>query len=440
MIKQISFIIVTLAAAGVFAYSVSLIVKNVKLLKKAYPINQHGKRLKLLLEIGLGQNKIMRLPIIGFLHALVFWGFLMILFGSAEMMIDGLFGTERILSFLGPVYDILMAMGDISAYVIGVLIIVFIFRRLFLHIKRFAGAEMTHKNHVDANFALSLILLLMVSLATMNIGYIGSVENSELLLGTYPISSIIANMINFSPEFMLHIEHASWWVHIILIFFFANYLPYSKHFHVFMSLPNVYISRLSPYTQMTNMESVTNEVKIMMDPNQAFASPPEGAEEEEIARFGMKDVEDGTWKMYLDSLTCTQCGRCTSVCPANITGKLLSPRKVVKNFRERMNEKSPGLRKDKSYDDNKSLLNDYITAEELWACTTCNACVQECPVNIDHPSIILEMRRYIFMEESAAPSLLNAMSTNIENNGAPWQYPPTDRLKWADDLTININD
>ncbi len=437
MIKQIAFIIVTLLAAAVFAYSVSIIVKNVKLLKKAYPINQHSKRFKLLLEIGLGQNKIMRLPIIGFLHALVFWGFLMILFGSAEMMIDGLLGTERILTFLGPVYDIFMAMGDISAYVIGILIIIFLFRRIFLHIKRFGGVEMTHKNHVDANFALSLILLLMVSLATMNIGYIKSTDAIE---GIYPISSIIANMLSGSHETMHIMYEASWWTHIVLIFFFANYLPYSKHFHVFMSLPNVYISRLTPYTQMTNMDSVTTEVKLMMDPNQAFAAQAEGEEEEEIARFGMKDVEDGTWKMYLDSLTCTQCGRCTSVCPANQTGKLLSPRKVVKNFRERMNEKTPGLRKDKSYDDNKSLLNDYITPEELWACTTCNACVQECPVNIDHPPIILEMRRYIFMEESAAPSLLNSMSTNIENNGAPWQYPPTDRLKWADDLSININE
>jgi Fe-S oxidoreductase len=188
---------------------------------------------------------------------------------------------------------------------------------------------------------------------------------------------------------------------------------------------------------MTNMESVTKEVKLMMDPNQAFANPAEGEENEEIARFGMKDVEDGTWKNYLDSLTCTQCGRCTAACPANQTGKKLSPRKIVKNFRERMDEKSAGLRKDINHDDSKSLLKDYITAEELWACTTCNACAQECPVNIDHPSIILEMRRFIFMEESAAPSLLNSMSTNIENNGAPWQYPPTDRLKWAEGITIN---
>ncbi len=435
MSKQIAFIIVTLIAAGIFAYSVSIIAANIKLLKKAYPVKEHGKRLKMLLKIGIGQTKIMRFPLIGFLHALVFWGFLVILFGSAEMLIDGLAGKERLLSVLGPVYDIFMAIGDIFAYIIGILIIVFLFRRLFLHIKRFSGREMNHKNHIDANFALSLILLLMISLALMNIAYVNSGEDIK---GVFPVSSALASVFNFGNNAHIVYE-ASWWTHIVLIFFFANYLPYSKHFHVFLSLPNVYLSKLTPLTQMTNMETVTKEVKIMMDPNQAFAEPAED-DNEEIERFGMKDVEDGTWKMYLDSLTCTQCGRCTSVCPANQTGKLLSPRKVVKNFRERMSEKAAGLRKDKNYDDGKSLLGDFITAEELWACTTCNACAQECPVNIDHPSIILEMRRYIFMEESAAPSLLNSMSTNIENNGAPWQYPPTDRLKWADNLSIEIKE
>jgi heterodisulfide reductase subunit C/nitrate reductase gamma subunit len=434
MNKQLIFIIITLIAAGIFFYSASIIFKNIKLLKKAYPVKDHSKRLKMLIDIGLGQTKIMRFPLIGFLHALVFWGFLVILFGSAEMLIDGLSGHERTLSIFGPIYNILMALGDIFAYIIGILIIVFLFRRLFLHIKRFSGAEMNHKNHIDANFALSLILLLMISLAMMNIAYTSFPENIK---GYYPISSFLAKLINLTPETTHTIYEASWWTHITLIFFFANYLPYSKHFHVFLSLPNVYLSRLTPLTQMTNMESVTKEVKIMMDPNQAFAAAPE-EDNEEIERFGMKDVEDGTWKMYLDSLTCTQCGRCTSVCPAKQTGKLLSPRKVVKNFRERMSEKAAGLRKDKNYNDGKSLLGDFITAEELWACTTCNACAQECPVNIDHPSIILEMRRYIFMEESAAPSLLNAMSTNIENNGAPWQYPPTDRLKWADNISMKI--
>ncbi len=434
MLKQIIFISVTLIAAGVFFYSVSIIFKNIKFLKKAYPINQHGKRIKRLFTVGFAQKKILRFPLIGLLHALVFWGFLSITFGSFEMILDGISGHDRVLKFLGPVYNFFIASGDIFAFIIFILIIVFLVRRYFMKIKRFQGIEMTHKAHKDAGFALLLILLLMVSLQLMNMAYVSL--NPENQIGVYPVSKYFATLFNgMSKEKLEIILEANWWIHIILIFFFANYLPYSKHFHVFMSLPNVYLSRLTPLTQMTNMESVTNEVKLMLDPN---APMDDNMSDAEIERFGMKDVEDGTWKNYTDSLTCTQCGRCTSVCPANITGKLLSPRKIMIDFRARMNEKSPGIRKKgKTYDDGKSLFGDYISYEEIWACTTCNACAQECPVNIDHPSLILEMRRYIFMEESKAPSLINSMSTNIENNGAPWQYPPTDRLKWAENLYIN---
>ena len=433
MTKQLIFITVVLIAAGVFTYSIRNIFLNIAFLKKAYPVKDFGKRFKMLFNIGFGQTKILRFPLIGFLHALVFWGFLAILFGSGEMLIDGLFGIERSLDFLGPLHHFFMASGDIAGLVILILIIVFLFRRFFLNIKRFSGVEMTHKAHKDASFALILILLLMVSLLGMNMGYVKlHLDESSY----YPVSKFLAQI--FLPE-NNHINHiveqTNWWAHIVLIFFFANYLPYSKHFHVFMSLPNVFFSKLTPLTEMSNMERVTDEVKLMMDPNAAFAEPP--AEEEPIERFGMKDIEDGTWKHYIDSLTCTQCGRCTSVCPANLTGKLLSPRKLLIDFRSRMNEKSPDLRKDINFTDDKSLLDNFISREEIWACTTCNACAQECPVNIDHPSIILEMRRYLFMEESAAPTALNVMSTNIENNGAPWQYPPTDRLKWADDLFIN---
>ncbi len=433
-VKQIIFIIVTLIALGVFAYSVSIIFKNIKFLKKAYPVNQHGKRIKRLFQIGFAQEKILRFPLIGFLHALVFWGFLAITFGSFEMLLDGLTGQDRILKFFGFFYDFLIATGDIFAFVIFILIIIFLIRRYFMKIKRFQGVEMTHKAHKDAGFALLLILLLMLSLQLMNMAYVSLNPNNQI--GVYPVSKYLSVLFNgISNDKLKIILEANWWIHIILIFFFANYLPYSKHFHVFMSLPNVYLSRLTPLTQMTNMESVTNEVKLMLDPN---APIDDNINDSEIERFGLKDVEDGTWKNYTDSLTCTQCGRCTSVCPANITGKLLSPRKIMIDFRARMNEKSPGIRKKgKTYNDNKSLLRDYISEEEIWACTTCNACAQECPVNIDHPSLILEMRRYIFMEESKAPSLLNSMSTNIENNGAPWQYPPTDRLKWAENLYIN---
>jgi len=430
MMKQIIFILVVLIAAGVFAYSIRNIFLNIAFLKKPYPVKDFGKRFKMLFNIGFAQSKILRFPLIGFLHALVFWGFLAILFGSGEMLIDGLFGIEGSLHFLGPIRTLFIATGDIFAFIILVLIIVFLFRRFFLNIKRFQGVEMTHKAHKDASFALFLILMLMVSLLSLNIGFIKSGNYTEEIL---PISTILAQFLPSISDAHLLIE-VSWWTHIVLIFFFANYLPYSKHFHVFMSLPNVFLSKLIPLTQMYNMERVTEEVKLMMDPNAAFAEAPA---EEEIERFGMKDVEDGTWKNYTDSLTCTQCGRCTSVCPANQTGKLLSPRKLLIDYRARMNEKSPHLRKDVHFDDQKSLVDNYISREEIWACTTCNACAQECPVNIDHPAIILELRRYLFMEESAAPSALNTMSTNIENNGAPWQYPPTDRLKWADDLFIN---
>ncbi len=432
MTKQLIFIAVVLISAGVFTYSIRNIFLNIGLLNKAYPVKDWGKRFAMLFNIGFGQTKILRFPLIGFLHALVFWGFLAILFGSGEMLIDGLFRIERSLDFLGPIHQFFMMSGDIAGLVILILIIVFLFRRFFLNIKRFSGIEMTHKAHKDASFALLLILLLMISLLGMNMGYVKLHPDES---NYYPISQYLAQLfLPNNPHINHIIEQSNWWAHIVLIFFFANYLPYSKHFHVFMSLPNVFFSKLTPLTQMSNMERVTDEVKLMMDPDAAFAEPPAN---EDIERFGMKDVENGTWKHYTDSLTCTQCGRCTSVCPANLTGKLLSPRKLMIDFRARMNEKSPGLRKDSNYSDDKSLLDNFISREEIWACTSCNACTQECPVNIDQPSIILEMRRYLFMEESAAPAALNSMSTNIENNGAPWQYPPTDRLKWADDLYIN---
>ncbi len=441
MIAHILFIVITLAAISMLAWNFSKIFKIIKLLKKPYSISNVGERVGRLLKVAIGQNKIMRFPVIGFLHALVFWGFLLITIGSAEMLLDGLIGlpfdgnplNDRILSSLGTVYDIIIAGGDISALIILIGVIIFLIRRWFLNIKRFTGNEMRHKDHKDASFALILIFLLMVSLLGMNAGYVASANaGGHEYQGIFPVSNIIADMMSGMSAHDLHlIENISWWAHILLIFFFANYLPYSKHFHVFMSLPNVYFSRTEPLTKMNEMESVKAEVELMMNPD---AVPPEddGSEPE---RFGMKDVQDGTWKFYIDSLTCTQCGRCTSVCPANLTGKKLSPRKVVLDYRRRMEEKMPGLLKEgKSYEDGKSLFGDYTTAEELWACTTCNACAQECPVNIDQPSMILEMRRYIYLEESAAPSLINAMSTNIENNGAPWKYSAADRFNWADNL------
>lgn len=431
MIKQIVFIALTVIAFGLLIWSFKKIFAFFKF-TKAFPIRDIGKRIAITLDVAIFQTKIFRRPIIGLLHALVFWGFCVILFGSLEMMIDGAAGIEKSLSFLGPVYTIISASGDVFALIVLVAVLIFLIRRVFMHIKRFTGIEMQHKSHVDANIALTLILLLMVSLLGMNVFYITSVgPNHE---GYFPVSSFIAGFIGTGEEDYFLYEFC-WWMHISLIYVFMNVLPYSKHFHVFMSVPNVFLSRLAPLGKLPNMDSITKEVKMMMDPNLAFATPTEPVAE--IERFGVKDIEDVTWKNYLDSLSCTECGRCTASCPANITGKKLSPRKLMIDMRARMKEKGPEMLKNgKTFTDNKSLLNDYISAEELWACTTCNACAQECPVNINHPELIVAMRRYLVMEEAAAPSGLNIMFSNIENNGAPWQFSPEDRLLWTNDLTI----
>jgi heterodisulfide reductase subunit C len=318
------------------------------------------------------------------------------------------------------------------------MILAFLFRRVVLRVKRFDGIEMKHKSHTDANIALGLILLLMVSLLAVNTFYVaGKNISGDELKGLFPVSSSLAGFFFGSATGTVHTWHeVGWWAHILLIFIFANYLPYSKHFHVFMSVPNVFLSNMNPLGKMKTMDQITQEVKLMLNPDTTFSSGH--GDDEPIERFGVLDVEDITWKNYLDSLACTECGRCTSVCPANITGKKLSPRKIVMNVRARMKDKGPGLVKNgKEFSDGKSLIGDYITAEELWACTTCNACAQECPVNINQPSIILDMRRYLVMEKSAAPGELNQVFSNIENNGAPWQYSQDDRMLWAEDLFIN---
>ncbi|MFC1732011.1 heterodisulfide reductase-related iron-sulfur binding cluster [candidate division KSB1 bacterium] len=435
MIKQILFSVCLIITIAIFFYTTLRYVKFFKL-TKPFPVRNWGKRFMLMLEVAIGQTKIFRFPMIGFLHALVFWGFCVILVGSIEMIIDGIAGTERILSFLGIIYSIITASGDVFALIIALSIIAFLFRRLFLHVKRFSGIEMKHVSHMDANIALTLIFLLMISLLGMNTFYIAI--HPEEFKGCFPVSKSFAGLFGSISTGNAHTWHEiNWWSHILLIFIFANILPYSKHFHVFMSVPNVFLSRLEPLGYLDNMENVMKEVKLMMDPNTAFSAPAEG-EEAAVSRFGVKDVEDVTWKNYMDSLTCTECGRCTSVCPANITGKKLSPRKIIMDVRARMKDKGPGLVKSKTFDDGKSLVKDYISTEELWACTTCNACAQECPVNINHPSIIVDMRRYLVMEEAAGPGEINTIFTNIENNGAPWQYSPEDRLKWAIEKEIDV--
>lgn len=432
MTKQIIFIICALVSIGVFSYTLSKLIAKFKITKPSFPIDKIGERISLTLLVAFGQSKILRRPVIGMMHALVWWGFIVVTIGTFEMALEGFFGLVRPLSFLGPVYDVIMASGDISAGIILVMCVLFLVRRYVMKVKRFDGIEIDNHEKIDAALSLFFIMFLMFTLIGLNIGYLGS---AETVYGSYPISSLLIGMFE-TANFHL-IEQVNWWAHILTVFLFANYLPYSKHFHVFMSVPNVFMSRLEPLTKMKNMESVTKEVKMMMDPNaDPYAAPAEGAEEP--SRFGVKDVEDVAWTSYVDSLACTHCGRCTDVCPANTTGKKLSPRKILVDLRHRMDEKGPQLAKDASFNDNKALVSDdYISNEELWACTTCNACAMECPLNIDQPSLILDMRRYLVMEESAAPQSINMMFTNIENNGAPWAFPATDRMKWAEGLSIN---
>ncbi|MCK5135799.1 MAG: (Fe-S)-binding protein [Bacteroidales bacterium] len=440
MTNQIIFLATLLVTLLAFGYTIRRFVGFFSITRAGFPVRQIGRRIGVMLEVAIGQTKIFRRPVMGFLHALVFWGFCVILIGSVEMVIDGLTGKERVLSFLGVVYDIIMASGDVFALIITLAIIVFLARRVFLNVKRFSGIEMKHISHLDANVALTMILLLMLSLLGMNVFYVqATLQAGHEIAGYYPVGRLLASWIDTDAHTSEVLYQVNWWMHILLIFIFANYLPYSKHFHVFMSVPNVFLSRLDPLGKLDTMESITKEVKIMMDPEQAFSSPAEGEGEEEVPeRFGILDIEDISWKSYLDSLSCTECGRCTSVCPANITGKKLSPRKIVMDVRARMKEKGPGILKiGKEYTDERSLIRDFISEEELWACTLCNACAQECPININQPALIVGMRRYLVMEESAAPGELNAIFSNIENNGAPWQFSQEDRMLWAEDIVIN---
>ncbi len=438
MAKQIWFSIALMLTMGVFGYSINRLINFFRFTRPAFPVRNFGKRFRIMMEVAFGQTKIFRRPVIGIFHALVFWGFCVILFGSIEMIIDGLWGKEKALSSLGLIYNIIVASGDIFGLLVAISILIFLFRRLFLHISRFEGIEMKPLSHQDANLALSMILLLMISLLGMNISYIRMSEESGQITGCYPVSSFLSLIFKGLPSEQIAVFYEIfWWMHILLIFIFANMLPYSKHFHVFMSVPNVFLSRLEPLGKLTNMESVTREVNLMLNPDSAMNASDFPAE---VGRFGVKDAEDISWKNYFDALSCTECGRCTTVCPANITGKKLSPRKIMMDVRARMKEKGPGmLNSGRLFDDHKSLVTDYITEEELWACTTCNACAKECPININHPSLIIDMRRFLVMERGSAPGGLKSIFSNIENNGAPWQYSPDDRLLWAQDLFIKIH-
>jgi len=426
MTKTIIFAAVLLFTLGLFAFSMRRIFGILPLLRP-YPVKDHLKRFGVMMRVAFGQSRIFRRPGIGLAHALVFWGFLVITIGSIEMVIDGLSGRERVFSALGRLYALIVFSGDVFSVIVAAGIVIFLARRWFMRIGRFYGLEMKPVSKLDAGFALMMIFLLMVSLIGTNAFYVAM--HPEVFNGAFPVSALLASALGGSDYSGLYLGHeVFWWAHILLIFTFANYLPYSKHFHVFTSIPNVYLSRLTPLGSMDHMPHIEKEVRLMLNPE---STAPAIDETTPPARFGAKDIEDLTWKNYLDSLACTECGRCTAVCPANITGKKLSPRKIVMDIRARAKEKrAMMLKSGKDAGDGRALLHTLTSAEELWACTTCNACARECPININQPSVILELRRYLVMEEAAVPPLLASMFANIENNGAPWQYPASDREIW----------
>jgi len=433
-----SFIFFIIFSASIFLFSRNLkkIIRNISLGKRDLIFSDKKERWKNVFFIALGQSKMFKKPIVALLHLIVYLGFIIINVEVVEIIIDGLFGTHRVLSFMGGLYNFLIGSFEILAILVLIACVIFLIRRNILSIKRFWSSEMDGWPRSDANLILIFEILLMSAFLLM--------DAADLLLqardpiyyhqvGSFPISQFIApSLSNFSTESLIFVERFCWWFHIIGILGFLNYLVISKHLHILFAFPNTYYSNLNPQGQFTNMESVTKEVKIMLDPNaDPFNQPVTNLTPD---RFGAKDVTDLTWVQLLNAYSCTECGRCTSECPANITGKQLSPRKIMMDVRDRVEEVGRGIDKNgKDFNDNKSLLNDFIKAEELWACTSCNACVEACPLNIDPLSIILDLRRYAVMEESSAPTELNSVFSNIENNGAPWPFPASDRLKWKDD-------
>jgi len=429
MVAQILFLIFTLAAIALFTVNFRKIIRNIRLGKAVDRTDQPQKRLLTMIKVAFGQSKMVVRPIPAFLHFFVYVGFVIINIEVLEIMIDGIFGTHRVFNGLGGLYNFLIGSFEILALTVLLSCAIFLIRRNVLKLKRFIGTEMTAWPKSDANYILIVEILLMsafllmnaadAKLQTLGVGH-------YVTAGAFPVSQYLNGLLPSSESALIMLERGCWWFHILGILAFLNYLPYSKHFHILFAFPNTYFSNLEPKGEFTNMPSVTNEVKAMLDPSIVPA-------ETEPGKFGAKDVTDLTWVNLMNAYTCTECGRCTSVCPANITGKLLSPRKIMMDTRDRITEVGKNIDKHGAeHQDGKSLLDNYITREEIWACTSCNACVEACPVNIDPLQIIMELRRFAVMEESQAPASINAMMGNIEKNQAPWKYAPSDRFNWAE--------
>ncbi len=428
------FLLVFITSILLFIRNLKRIIANINL---GIDINRSDRpldRWKNMIRVALGQSKMTRRPIAGILHIIIYVGFVIINIEVIEIIVDGIFGTHRFLFSILPdsLYNFLIGSFEILAFLVLIACVFFFTRRNLMKIKRFWSREMTKWPRTDANLILIFEILLMIAFLTMNAAdsLLQTKDSHYIAAGSFPISKFITPFFNgLELSTLIFIERFCWWFHILGILAFLNYVLISKHLHIFFAFPSTYYANLNPLGALDNLESVTKEVKLMMDPN----ADPYAIDNTTSApqSFGAKDITDLNWVQLLNAYSCTECGRCTSNCPANQTGKLLSPRKILMDTRDRIEEYSSNKRK--GIEDKKSLLGDYISSEEIWACTSCNACTDSCPIELDPLSIIIDMRRYLVMEKSAAPSELNTMFTNIENNGAPWQFSAADRLNWKNE-------
>ncbi|MDA0355931.1 MAG: (Fe-S)-binding protein [Bacteroidetes bacterium] len=424
------FLAVLVSGVLFFAKNVGKLKRNIALGRDLEITGSKKERWNNLLMIALGQSKMVRRPVSGILHVVVYLGFIIINIEVLEIVIDGIFGSHRIFSFLGGLYGFLIGSFEIFAVLVLLAVIVFWWRRNVRRIARFLNPEMKGWPKQDANYILYFEVVLMTLFLVMN----ATDSSFQAMESGNTVSQFIAPWFAGFSESTIHlVERSAWWLHIVGILVFLNYLYYSKHLHILLAFPNVYFGSVTPKGQLDNMEAVTNEVKLMLDPTANPYAVPSGDTQSAPDKFGASDVQDLNWLQLLNAYSCTECGRCTSECPANQTGKLLSPRKIMMDTRDRLQEVGANIDANNGtfQDDGKQLLGDYISKEELWACTSCNACVEACPISINPLSIIMDMRRYLVMEQSAAPVELKNMMSNIENNGAPWPYNQMDRMNWA---------
>jgi len=432
-VQQLLFVIAFVAAVYLFARKAKEIRRNILLGRDITPYGTPAERWRNVLLLAFGQQKMFRKPLVAVLHFFVYAGFLIINLEILEIILDGVLGTHRLFTpLLGVLYPVLIGCFEILAVLVLSGCAIFLVRRNILKLRRFMSHDLDGWPRSDANYILITEIVLMLLFLTMNSAdQVLQSRGAEhyIATGNFWISGMLAPMLDgLSNSGQVALERTCWWLHILGVLAFLNYLPYSKHLHIVLAFPNTYYTDVRPKGKMENMPAVQKEVQLMLQPELAASEPPSDT----VPKFGAKDVPDLTWKNLLDAYSCTECGRCTAACPANITGKKLSPRKIMMDTRDRAEEIGRNISKNGSFqDDGKALLRDYISEEELRACTSCNACVQECPVAINPLHIILQLRRHLVMEESSAPAEWNMMFSNIENNMAPWKFSPDDRDKWA---------